>query len=69
MIGVVRGGARGYVTKAITADELLDAIRRVAAGEAVFSPRLAGFVLDAFAGDRPARGPTSWTSCPPVSAR
>ncbi len=49
VIGVVRGGARGYVTKAITAPELLSAIHRVAAGDAVFSPRLAGFVLDAFA--------------------
>ena len=48
VIGVVRGGARGYVTKTIDAGELLDAIRAVAAGEAVFSPRLAGFVLDAF---------------------
>jgi DNA-binding NarL/FixJ family response regulator len=50
VIGVVRGGARGYVTKGVTADELLDAIHRVAAGEAVFSPKLAGFVLDAFSG-------------------
>jgi DNA-binding NarL/FixJ family response regulator len=48
VIGVVRGGARGYVTKAISADELVDAISRVADGDAVFSPRLAGFVLDAF---------------------
>lgn len=48
VIGVVRGGARGYVTKGITAAELLEAIHQVAAGEAVFSPRLAGFVLDAF---------------------
>lgn len=48
VIGVVRGGARGYVTKGITAPELLAAIHQVAAGEAVFSPRLAGFVLDAF---------------------
>jgi len=50
VIGVVRGGARGYVTKGVTAEELLDAIHRVAKGEAVFSPRLAGFVLDAFSG-------------------
>ena len=49
VIGVVRGGARGYVTKNISADDLVDAIRRVADGDAVFSPRLAGFVLDAFA--------------------
>jgi DNA-binding NarL/FixJ family response regulator len=48
VIGVVRGGARGYVTKSVDAPELLEAIHRVAAGEAVFSPRLAGFVLDAF---------------------
>ena len=49
VIGVIRGGARGYVTKSITAPELADAVRRVAGGDAVFSPRLAGFVLDAFA--------------------
>jgi DNA-binding NarL/FixJ family response regulator len=51
VIAVVRAGARGYVTKSIAADELLDAVLRVAAGDAVFSPRLAGFVLDAFAAD------------------
>ncbi|MET0467959.1 MAG: response regulator transcription factor [Aeromicrobium sp.] len=50
VIGVIRAGARGYVTKNISAPELLDAIERVAGGDAVFSPRLAGFVLDAFAG-------------------
>jgi DNA-binding NarL/FixJ family response regulator len=50
VIGVVRLGARGYVTKNISAPDLADAIRRVAAGDAVFSPRLAGFVLDAFRG-------------------
>lgn len=50
VIGVIRAGARGYVTKSISADELVDAIRRVADGDAVFSPRLAGFVLDAFSG-------------------
>ncbi len=49
VIGVIRAGARGYVTKTISGDELVDAIRRVAEGDAVFSPRLAGFVLDAFA--------------------
>ncbi|MEO3873523.1 response regulator transcription factor [Nonomuraea sp. B12E4] len=49
VIGVIRGGARGYVTKNISGTELTDAIRRVAEGDAVFSPRLAGFVLDAFA--------------------
>lgn len=48
VIGLVRAGARGYVTKSISAPELIDAIRRVADGDAVFSPRLAGFVLDAF---------------------
>ncbi|WP_163508643.1 response regulator [Fodinicola acaciae] len=48
VIGLVRAGARGYVTKTISAAELADAIRRVADGDAVFSPRLAGFVLDAF---------------------
>ena len=55
VIAVIRAGARGYVTKTISADELADAIRQVAAGDAVFSPRLAGFVLDAFAGPPPAQ--------------
>ncbi len=50
VIGTIRGGARGYVTKTITGEELVRAIRRVRDGDAVFSPRLAGFVLDAFAG-------------------
>lgn len=50
VIGTIRGGARGYVTKSITGEDLVAAIRRVAEGDAVFSPRLAGFVLDAFAG-------------------
>jgi DNA-binding NarL/FixJ family response regulator len=53
VIAVVRAGARGYVTKTIGPEELIDAIRRVAEGDAVFSPRLAGFVLDAFAGEAP----------------
>jgi DNA-binding NarL/FixJ family response regulator len=53
VIAIVRAGARGYVTKTITGDELADAVRRVRDGDAVFSPRLAGFVLDAFAGDLP----------------
>ena len=53
VIGVIRAGARGYVTKTISGDELTSAVTRVAEGDAVFSPRLAGFVLDAFkAGDR-----------------
>ncbi|WP_319027804.1 response regulator transcription factor [Dietzia sp. PP-33] len=55
VIAVIRGGARGYVTKTISGGELADAVRRVADGDAVFSPRLAGFVLDAFA--RAAPGP------------
>ena len=50
VIGVIRAGARGYVTKSISAEELVEAIGRVATGDAVFSPRLAGFVLDAFSG-------------------
>lgn len=49
VIAVIRAGARGYVTKSIAPGDLIDAIRRVHAGDAVFSPRLAGFVLDAFA--------------------
>jgi DNA-binding NarL/FixJ family response regulator len=61
VIAVIRAGARGYVTKTISGPELADAIRRVHEGDAVFSPRLAGFVLDAFTGAHPsapgARGP------------
>ena len=53
VIGVIRAGARGYVTKSISAHELAAAVRRVHDGDAVFSPRLAGFVLDAFGGDAP----------------
>jgi len=53
VIALIRAGARGYVTKAISGAELADAIRRVSEGDAVFSPRLAGFVLDAFAGEIP----------------
>ncbi len=53
VIDVIRAGARGYVTKSISGTELADAVRRVASGDAVFSPRLAGFVLDAFAQDAP----------------
>jgi len=51
VIQVIRGGARGYVTKSVSPEELAEAIRRVRDGDAVFSPRLAGFVLDAFRGD------------------
>jgi DNA-binding NarL/FixJ family response regulator len=55
VIGVIRAGARGYVTKTISGPELVEAVRQVADGDAVFSPRLAGFVLDAFAAEF--RGP------------
>jgi DNA-binding NarL/FixJ family response regulator len=54
VIAIVRAGARGYVTKTITGEELADAVARVRDDDAVFSPRLAGFVLDAFAGEIPA---------------
>jgi DNA-binding NarL/FixJ family response regulator len=64
VIAVIRAGARGYVTKTIDTDELVDAIRRVAAGDAVFSHRLAGFVLDAFA-SMPEAGPQSQPSFDP----
>jgi DNA-binding NarL/FixJ family response regulator len=53
VIATIRAGARGYVTKTIGPDELVEAVGAVAAGDAVFSPRLAGFVLDAFAGAAP----------------
>jgi DNA-binding NarL/FixJ family response regulator len=53
VIAVIRAGARGYVTKSISGEELADAVRRVNDGDAFFSPRLAGFVLDAFAGPGP----------------
>ena len=56
VIAVIRAGARGYVTKTIDADGLVDAVARIHAGDAVFGPRLAGFVLDAFAGALPAGG-------------
>jgi DNA-binding NarL/FixJ family response regulator len=59
VIAVIRAGARGYVTKTISGTELVDAVRRVAAGDAVFSPRLAGFVLDAFAAASPGQQPPS----------
>ncbi|GGP58664.1 response regulator [Saccharothrix coeruleofusca] len=58
VIAVIRAGARGYVTKTISSQELVRAVVRVAEGDAVFSPRLAGFVLDAFA-DRPGAAPIS----------
>jgi DNA-binding NarL/FixJ family response regulator len=53
VIAVIRAGARGYVTKTISGEDLADAVARVRDGDAVFSPRLAGFVLDAFAGEFP----------------
>ena len=53
VIGVIRAGARGYVTKTISGPDLVDAVRRVADGDVVFSPRLAGFVLDAFSAAGP----------------
>ena len=53
VIGLIRAGARGYVTKSISAEDLAAAVRRVNDGDAVFSPLLAGFVLDAFAADAP----------------
>ncbi len=58
VVAVIRAGARGYVTKTIDGADLVDAIRRVHEGDAVFSPRLAGFVLDAFSGQaHPASDP------------
>ncbi len=57
VIAVIRAGARGYITKTISGVDLLAAVDTVAAGDAVFSPRLAGFVLDAFAGGPPGTGP------------
>jgi DNA-binding NarL/FixJ family response regulator len=53
VIAMIRAGARGYVTKTIEPPDLADAVRRISSGDAVFSPRLAGFVLDAFAGAIP----------------
>ncbi|MGB3695844.1 MAG: response regulator transcription factor [Gordonia sp. (in: high G+C Gram-positive bacteria)] len=57
VIATIRAGARGYVTKTIDGTELADAVRRVAEGDAVFSPRLAGFVLDSFTGRSPVPEP------------
>jgi DNA-binding NarL/FixJ family response regulator len=57
VIAVIRAGAKGYVTKTISGPDLLDAVRRVADGDVVFSPRLAGFVLDAFASGTPTAVP------------
>jgi len=69
VIATIRAGARGYVTKNIATDELLDAIARVQAGDAVFSPRLAGFVLDAFAGHAPPAGPGADAELDQLTAR
>ena len=72
IVAVIRAGARGYVTKTISPDELVDAIHRVADGDAVFSPWLAGFVLDAFAGGGPAADPGAPAADPeldPLPAR
>jgi DNA-binding NarL/FixJ family response regulator len=66
VIGVIRAGARGYVTKTISGPELADAIRRVAEGDVVFSRRLAGFVLDAFAASP---GPTADSELDQLTAR
>ena len=63
VIAVIRAGARGYVTKTISGPDLVDAVRRVADGDVVFSPRLAGFVLDAFAA-----GPATATPAPEEEA-
>jgi DNA-binding NarL/FixJ family response regulator len=63
VIAVIRAGARGYVTKSIAVGDLADAVDRVHSGDAVFSPRLAGFVLDAFA-DSPAAPPAPVSSEP-----
>ena len=59
VIGVIRAGARGYVTKSISGADLVDALKRVAENDAVFSPKLAGFVLDAFSGAAPASTPAA----------
>ena len=69
VIAVIRAGARGYVTKNIATDELLDAIDRVRGGDAVFSQRLAGFVLDAFAGPAQAGGSNADPELDQLTAR
>ncbi len=71
VVGVIRGGARGYLTKGSSGRQVSDAVVAVAGGDAVFSPKLAGFVLDAFgaaAGSRP-RAPTSSTGSRRASGR
>ena len=69
VIAIIRAGARGYVTKTIAPAELADAIRRVHGGDAVFSPRLAGFVLDAFAGEPAAAAAMSDPELDKLTAR
>ena len=75
VIAVIRAGAKGYVTKTISGPDLLDAVRRVADGDVVFSPRLAGFVLDAFSPPARRRRPRrrrpipGWTCSAPGSGR
>ena len=69
VVQVIRAGARGYVTKSISTPDLVEAIGRVAAGDAAFSPRLAGFVLDAFGTGEVSRPTPSWTCCPRASRR
>jgi DNA-binding NarL/FixJ family response regulator len=69
VIAIIRAGARGYVTKTISGPELADAVRRVAGGDAVFSPRLAGFVLDAFAGQAAAAVPPADPELDQLTAR
>ena len=69
VIATIRAGARGYVTKNIATDELLVAIDRVRSGDAVFSQRLAGFVLDAFAGPAPAGGSNADPELDQLTAR
>ena len=69
VIDLVRAGARGYVTKSIRADDLVTAIEQVAAGDAVFSPRLAGFVLDAFAATHPGADDPGLDTSPTANAR
>jgi DNA-binding NarL/FixJ family response regulator len=64
VIAVIRAGARGYVTKTISGPDLLDAVRRVADGDVVFSPRLAGFVLDAFSATGPVAAPAEEATDP-----
>lgn len=61
VVSVIRAGAHGYLTKSVDADGLVDAVHRVAEGDAVFSPRLAGFVLDSFR-ESPTPGPTAGPS-------